>query len=203
MNSENARLKTACHSLGRSCVGVDGAAPRGRRRRRRCSATVDKREPPEPRLALALAPAPQQQPGGRADAAGDDEPGSERGRRRGREVRAQLAGDVGRVAEAGAELLDRVRELLSLGVGIGLLVTAAVFGLFVLGFGLAAAAAGIATVLPAWAALLIVTGGLVGLAALLGLLGIARLRKGAPPVPEQAIAEARKTAEALRSDGGD
>src|SRR5438067_9520551 len=95
--------------------------------------------------------------------------------------------------------LELKRKLASLGVGIGLLVTAAVLGLFVLGFGLAAAAAGIATVLPAWAALLIVTGGLVGLAALLGLLGVARLRKGAPPVPEQAIAEARKTAEALRS----
>ena len=33
--------------------------------------------------------------------------------------------------------------------------------------------------------------------------GLTLIRKGAPPVPEQAIAEARKTTEALRSNGRD
>jgi Putative Actinobacterial Holin-X, holin superfamily III len=84
-----------------------------------------------------------------------------------------------------------------------MLVAAAVLGLFVLGFGLAAGAAGIATVLPMWAALLIVTGALAGLTALLAVVGLGLIRKGAPPVPEQAIAEARKTTDALRSDGRD
>ncbi|HEY2936148.1 MAG TPA: phage holin family protein [Gaiellaceae bacterium] len=97
--------------------------------------------------------------------------------------------------------LEVKRKLGSLALGIGMLIAAAVLGLFVLGFGLAAGAAGIATVLPTWAALLIVAGALAGLASLLGLLGLRLIRKGAPPVPEQAIAEARKTTEALRSDG--
>jgi hypothetical protein len=99
--------------------------------------------------------------------------------------------------------LEVKRKIGALALGIGMLAAAAVFGLFVLGFGLAAGAAGIATVLPTWAALLIVAGALAGLAALLGLLGLGLIRKGAPPVPEQAIAEARKTTEALRSDGRD
>ena len=95
--------------------------------------------------------------------------------------------------------LELKRKLGSLALGIVLLAVAAVLGLFVLGFGLAAGAAGIATALPTWAALLIVTGALAGLASLLGLLGLGRIRKGAPPVPEQAIAEARKTTEALKN----
>jgi len=99
--------------------------------------------------------------------------------------------------------LELRRKLGSLGAGIGMLVAAAVLGLFVLGFALAAGAAGIASVLPTWAALLIVAGALAGLAALLVLLGLGLIRKGAPPVPEQALAEARKTTEALRSDGRD
>ena len=95
--------------------------------------------------------------------------------------------------------LEVKRKLGSLALGIGLLAAAAVLGLFVLAFGLAAGAAGLATVLPTWAALLIVAGALAGLASLLGLLGLGRIRKGAPPVPDQAIAEARKTTEALKN----
>jgi membrane protein implicated in regulation of membrane protease activity len=100
------------------------------------------------------------------------------------------------LALAAAELKKKVAAL---GLGIALLVGAALFGLFALGFGLAAAAAGIATALPTWAALLIVFGGLMGLATLLGLLGIGRVARGTPPVPEQAITEAKLTTEALKN----
>jgi hypothetical protein len=100
------------------------------------------------------------------------------------------------IALAVAELKKKV---VALGLGIALLVGAALFGFFALGFGLAAAAAGIATALPTWAALLIVFGGLLGLATLLGLLGIGRIARGTPPVPEQAIAEAKLTTEALKN----
>jgi Putative Actinobacterial Holin-X, holin superfamily III len=100
------------------------------------------------------------------------------------------------LALAAAELKQKV---IALGLGIGLLVGAAIFGLFALGFGLAAAAAGIATALSTWLSLLIVAGGLVALATLLGLLGIGRVAKGTPPVPEQAIAEAKLTTEALKN----
>jgi Putative Actinobacterial Holin-X, holin superfamily III len=100
------------------------------------------------------------------------------------------------IALAVAELKKKV---VALGLGIALLVGAGVFGLFALGFGLAAAAAGIATALSTWLALLIVFGGLIGLATLLGLLGIGRIARGTPPVPEQAIAEAKLTTEALKN----
>jgi len=73
--------------------------------------------------------------------------------------------------------------------------------LFALGFGIGAAVAGIATATSTWLALLIVTGGLILLAGLLGMLALRSLKKGTPPVPEQALREARLTTEALKSDG--
>ena len=39
------------------------------------------------------------------------------------------------------------------------------------------------------------------LAALLAILAVGRIKKGTPPIPEQAIREARLTTEALKSDG--
>jgi hypothetical protein len=100
------------------------------------------------------------------------------------------------IALAAAELKKKV---VALGLGIGLLVGSALFGLFALGFALAAAAAAIATALSTWLALLIVAGGLICLATLLGLLGIGRIARGTPPVPEQAITEAKLTTEALKN----
>jgi hypothetical protein len=91
------------------------------------------------------------------------------------------------------------RKAAALAVGIGLAIGAAVFGLLALLFGLAAATAGIATALPVWLSLLIMFGGLLLLAGVLGAIGAALLRKGSKPVPEQAIAEAQITTEALRN----
>jgi uncharacterized membrane protein YqjE len=98
--------------------------------------------------------------------------------------------------------LELKRKVASLAVGIGLLVTTAVLMLFVVGFGLATIAAGIATALPWWASLLIVTGGLLLVATVLGLLGVRAVKKGTPPVPEQAIAEVKRTSEALKGSNG-
>jgi uncharacterized membrane protein YqjE len=97
--------------------------------------------------------------------------------------------------------LELKRKVSALGIGIGLALGAAVFLLFALGFGLATIAAGIATALPWWAALLIVTVGILVVAAILGLIGMSLIKKGTPPVPEQAITEAKRTTEALKSDG--
>jgi len=90
------------------------------------------------------------------------------------------------------------RKLAALAIGIGLAVGAALFGLLAILFGLAAATAGIATALPVWLSLLIMFGGVLLLAGMLGAVGAALLRKGSKPVPEQAIAEAQLTTEALR-----
>jgi membrane protein implicated in regulation of membrane protease activity len=86
-------------------------------------------------------------------------------------------------------------------VGIGLVASAGVFLLFALGFGLAAGAAALALVVSTWAALLIVFGALVLFSLLLVLVGLSAIKKGAPPVPEQALEEARLTTQALRSNG--
>jgi uncharacterized membrane protein YqjE len=97
--------------------------------------------------------------------------------------------------------LELKNKVAALGVGIGLALGAAVLLVFALGFGLATIAAGIATALPWWAALLIVTAGIVLVAAVLGLLGVRSIKKGTPPVPEQALMEAKLTSEALKGNG--
>jgi membrane protein implicated in regulation of membrane protease activity len=96
---------------------------------------------------------------------------------------------------AAAELKKR---LAALGTGLALVLTAAVLAFLALWFGLAAAAAGLATTLSVWLSLLIVCGGLVLIAVIVGLVGYVMLRDNANPVPEQAIQEAQTTTEALR-----
>jgi uncharacterized membrane protein YqjE len=97
--------------------------------------------------------------------------------------------------------LELKRKVSALGIGIGLAAGAALFLVFGLAFALATIAAGIATALPWWASLLIVTAGLFLAVAILGLLAMASIKKGTPPVPEQAITEAKLTTEALKSNG--
>ena len=97
--------------------------------------------------------------------------------------------------------LELKRKVVSLGLGIGLALGAAVFLVFMLGFAFATIAAALATAMPTWLALLITTLMLFVFAAILGVLGLAKIRKGSPPVPEQAIREAKLTSEALKSNG--
>jgi membrane protein implicated in regulation of membrane protease activity len=97
--------------------------------------------------------------------------------------------------------LELKGKVVSLGLGIGFAIGAAVMLLFMAGFAYAAIAAALALVLPTWAALLVVTGILLLKAAVLGMLALGRIKKGTPPVPEQAIREAKLTTEALKSNG--
>jgi tetrahydromethanopterin S-methyltransferase subunit C len=94
------------------------------------------------------------------------------------------------------------KKAAALGTGIGLMVGAAVLAFLALTFGLLAAAAGLATTLPVWAALLIVCGALIVITTILALVGKRMLEKGVQPVPEQAVEEARLTGEALRNGDG-
>jgi hypothetical protein len=98
--------------------------------------------------------------------------------------------------------LELTRKLGSLGLGIGLTVAAAVVSLYAVGFLFATIAAALATFLPTWLALLLVGIFLLAVAAVLGLVGLGRIRRGTPPVPEQAIEEARRTTEAIKSNAG-
>jgi hypothetical protein len=127
-----------------------------------------------------------------------------------RESEAGLGAAAKRVAEhasslvrleAKLALLEVKQKVVALVLGIGLGLASLVLLLFALGFAFAGGAAAIASVLPTWAALLIVAGGLVLTAGALGAAALAALKRGAPPVPEQAVREARATTEALRSNG--
>jgi uncharacterized membrane protein YqjE len=96
---------------------------------------------------------------------------------------------------AGLELKGKVA---SLGTGIGMGAGAALLAVFGLGFLFATIAAAFATFLPTWLAILIVTLILFALAAVLGFLARRAIQKGTPPVPEQAILEAKLTSDALK-----
>jgi tetrahydromethanopterin S-methyltransferase subunit C len=116
----------------------------------------------------------------------------------------QVAEHASALARLELELatLELKRKAAALGVGAGLGIGAAVVGVLMLGFALATIAAALATFLATWLALLIVTVFLLVLAGILGLLAIRAVKRGTPPVPEQAIREAKLTTEAITSDGG-
>ena len=115
----------------------------------------------------------------------------------------QVAEHASSLAKLELELagFELKRKLGSLGAGLGLGIGAALVALFGLGFLFATIAAALAVVLDTWLALLVVTAGLFALAGLLGLLARARIKKGSPPVPEQAIREAKLTTKALKANG--
>ena len=97
--------------------------------------------------------------------------------------------------------LELKRKVTSLGLGIGFAIAAAIMLVFMVGFLYATIAAALALAMPWWAALLVVTGILFVQVAVLGVLAATRIKKGTPPVPEQAILEAKLTTEALKSNG--
>ena len=90
------------------------------------------------------------------------------------------------------------KKLATMGVGAGLGLVAIFFLFFGLMFMFATIAAGLATFLPVWASLLIVTLMLFILCVLFVLLARGRFQKASPLVPEAAIREAKLTAEALK-----
>ena len=116
----------------------------------------------------------------------------------------QVAEHASSLARLELELakLEIGRKVAALGIGIGLGLGAALFVLFAIGFLLAAAAAALATTISTWLALLLVGAGLFLLAGLLGVLALGAIKRGTPPVPEQAIHEAKLTQTALKSDAG-
>jgi uncharacterized membrane protein YqjE len=98
-------------------------------------------------------------------------------------------------------ILELKRKVAALGIGIGLGAGALLFTVFALGFTFATIAAALATAMSTWLALLITTAILFGLGAVLAGVALGLIRKGSPPVPEQAIEEAKRTTEALKTDG--
>jgi uncharacterized membrane protein YqjE len=95
--------------------------------------------------------------------------------------------------------LELKRKAAALGTGVVLGAVAALLGLYALGFLLATVAAGLAEAVPTWLALLIVGVALLAVAGIVAALAVSRIRKGSPPLPEQAIREAKLTTEAIKS----
>jgi hypothetical protein len=111
-----------------------------------------------------------------------------------------VAEHVSSIAKLELELagLELKKKVTALAVGIGLGAGAALFGLLMVGFLFATIAAAFATFLSIWLALLIVTAILLLLSGTCGMLAVGRIKKGTPPVPEQAIREAKLTQAALK-----
>ena len=95
--------------------------------------------------------------------------------------------------------LEAKEKAMALGVAAGLALLAAVLVVYAIGFAFASAAAGISEALPLWLSLLIVAGLILLLAAIAGFLAVRFAQKASPLQPEQAIEEAERTVEALRS----
>ena len=89
------------------------------------------------------------------------------------------------IALAQAEVKAKVPKL---GIGVGLLVGAALLGVCALVALLVGGGLAVALVLPSWAAALAMGGGFVLIAGILALVGKRAVSKGSPPVPREAIA---------------
>jgi uncharacterized membrane protein YqjE len=115
----------------------------------------------------------------------------------------QVAEHASALARLELELagLELKRKAGALGTGAGLGLAAALFAFFTLGFLFATIAAALALVVDTWLALLIVTVGLLVIAGILALVALRLIKRGTPPVPEQAIREAKLTTEALKANG--
>jgi len=104
----------------------------------------------------------------------------------------------GEIALAKTELAAKAKEA---GVGVGLLVGAALFGFFLLAVLITAGVLGLATVVAPWLAALIVAAVLLVITAVLALLGVKALKKGVPPTPEKAVASVKADVSALKGQG--
>jgi hypothetical protein len=112
----------------------------------------------------------------------------------------EVADRASTIAKLELELatLELKRKVTSFALGIGFGVGAAILALFGVAFLLAAAGAALALALSTWLALLVMFFVLLAVAGGLGMLAIGAIRKATPPLPEQAIREAKLTTEALK-----
>jgi membrane protein implicated in regulation of membrane protease activity len=109
-----------------------------------------------------------------------------------------LTDAVGRVAESArsvvqlevqAALSDMKRKIAALGIGLGLALLALLLVGLAIIFGLAAATVALTHWLSVWAALLVMSGGLLLLAVVLAAFGLTLMRRGSKPAPKQTVAE--------------
>ena len=124
-------------------------------------------------------------------------------------LRERLAASVADIRTRGQRLAQLNLELLraelkekgkKFGAAIALFASAGLLALYAIGFALTTIAVALALVLPLWLSLLIVTLVLFLIVAILALVGRDLMRKIGPSQPETAIAEARTTADLMKSN---
>jgi len=113
---------------------------------------------------------------------------------------AEHASSIARL-ELELAAMELKKKVAALGLGLGLLVGALLVLVYAIGFLFATIAAALATFLSVWLSLLIVGGFLLLLTGVLAFAGIKKVQRGTPPVPNQAIDEAKLTTQALKSNG--
>ncbi|WP_199430114.1 phage holin family protein [Qaidamihabitans albus] len=84
------------------------------------------------------------------------------------------------------------------GAGAGLAGAAGVTALFGAATLIAAAVLALALVLPGWASALIIGGGLLLVAGVLGLVGKSQVQRAVPPVPEEATTSVQRDVESVK-----
>ena len=104
----------------------------------------------------------------------------------------------GEIAQLKAEMIGKLKAL---GIGGGLIAGALVILLYMFGVLLTAAIMGLAVVMPAWLAALIVAFVLLLLAALVALIGYRKLKAGLPPVPVDTIESVKRDIDTIKGMG--
>ncbi|PCN48897.1 hypothetical protein Csp2054_04805 [Curtobacterium sp. 'Ferrero'] len=97
-----------------------------------------------------------------------------------------------------AEMLGKAKIF---ALAAGLLIAALVIVLYAIGVLLTAAVMGLATVMPAWLAALVVAFVMLVVAAILGLVGWKRFKKGLPLTPKRTIASVKNDVDAVKGMG--
>ena len=116
------------------------------------------------------------------------------------ELVKQLSEQVSRLIRDELKLAEyeMTRKAKRAGRGAGMFGGSGLLALYGVGCLLAAAIIGLAGVLPAWAAALIVGGVLLAVAGLAALLGKGQVSKATPPVPEQTVQSVRADVEEIK-----
>jgi uncharacterized membrane protein YqjE len=130
------------------------------------------------------------------------EPGDLRERSTG-DLVAQLSRQVSRLVRDELRLaqVEMQQKGKRAGFGAGLAGAGGVLALFGLAALETAAIVALALVLPLWASALIIGAAVLLFAGALGLAGRSQVKRGSPPIPEQAIASVQRDAQVIKERG--
>ncbi len=167
--------------------------------------------PPERSPEIVPEPAPRQQAPAPARAPGWDQPAQSAGR----DSDAQPESDDASVSELVKQLTEQTKTLVKqemrlaqvelqekgkrMGMGAGMFGGAGLVALYGVGALIAAAIIGLGTVLEPWIAAVIVGVVLLAVAGILALTGKKQVDRGTPPLPEQAIENAKRDLDEVKA----